>query len=64
VSIYRRSATQPLGLRWGFETTSSQIMDYCQRLIAIQGLTPVRLKKMAASGMTGNRHLSIEEPGN
>jgi hypothetical protein len=22
-SIYRRSATQPLGLRWGFETTSS-----------------------------------------
>jgi len=22
VSIYRRSATQPLGLRWGFETTS------------------------------------------
>ncbi|MDH3879438.1 MAG: hypothetical protein OET18_16480, partial [Desulfobacterales bacterium] len=21
VSIYRRSATQPLGLRWGFETT-------------------------------------------
>jgi hypothetical protein len=24
VSIYRRPATQPLGLRWGFETTSSQ----------------------------------------
>ena len=23
VSIYRRPATQPLGLRWGFETTSS-----------------------------------------
>jgi hypothetical protein len=22
VSIYRRSATQPLSLRWGFETTS------------------------------------------
>jgi hypothetical protein len=22
VSIYRRPATQPLGLRWGFETTS------------------------------------------
>jgi len=37
----------------------SQIMDDCQRLIAIQGLTPVRLNKMAASGMTGNRHLSI-----
>ena len=25
VSIYRRSATQPLSLRWGFETTSKQI---------------------------------------
>ena len=25
VSIYRRPATQPLGLRWGFETTSKQI---------------------------------------
>ncbi|MGD9134342.1 MAG: hypothetical protein PVF78_11880, partial [Desulfobacterales bacterium] len=24
VSIYRRPATQPLGLRWGFETTSKQ----------------------------------------
>jgi hypothetical protein len=24
VSIYRRPATQPLGLRWGFETTSNQ----------------------------------------
>jgi len=24
VSIYRRSATQPLGLRWGFETTSNR----------------------------------------
>jgi len=24
VSIYRRSATQPLGLRWGFETTSKE----------------------------------------
>jgi hypothetical protein len=23
VSIYRRPATQPLGLRWGFETTSN-----------------------------------------
>jgi len=23
VSIYRRSATQPLGLRWGFETASN-----------------------------------------
>jgi len=25
VSIYRRPATQPLGLRWGFETTSDGI---------------------------------------
>ena len=25
VSIYRRAATQPLGLRWGFETTSNQL---------------------------------------
>jgi hypothetical protein len=25
VSIYRRPETQPLGLRWGFETTSNQI---------------------------------------
>jgi hypothetical protein len=24
VSIYRRPATQPLGLRWGFETTSKR----------------------------------------
>jgi hypothetical protein len=24
VSIYRRTATQPLGLRWGFETTSNR----------------------------------------
>jgi hypothetical protein len=24
--IYRRSATQPLGLRWGFETTSSRAL--------------------------------------
>jgi hypothetical protein len=23
VSIYRRPATRPLGLRWGFETTST-----------------------------------------
>ena len=28
VSIYRRSATQPLGLRWGFETTSNHIAAY------------------------------------
>ncbi len=26
VSIYRRPATQPLGLRWGFETTSNNVM--------------------------------------
>jgi len=25
VSIYRRSATQPLSLRWGFENTSNKI---------------------------------------
>jgi hypothetical protein len=25
VSIYQRPATQPLGFRWGFETTSNQI---------------------------------------
>jgi hypothetical protein len=25
VSIYRRPATQPLGLRWGFETTSMDL---------------------------------------
>jgi hypothetical protein len=25
VSIYRRPATQPLGLRWGFETTSRAV---------------------------------------
>jgi hypothetical protein len=25
VSIYRRLATQALGLRWGFETTSKEI---------------------------------------
>jgi hypothetical protein len=25
VSIYRRLATQPLGLRWGFETTSNNV---------------------------------------
>jgi hypothetical protein len=25
VSIYRRPATQPLGLRWGFEITSSVV---------------------------------------
>ncbi|MDH3929852.1 MAG: hypothetical protein OEV22_18130, partial [Deltaproteobacteria bacterium] len=25
VSIYRRAATQPLDLRWGFETTSKQL---------------------------------------
>jgi hypothetical protein len=27
VSIYRRPATQPLGLRWGFKTTSMQISE-------------------------------------
>jgi len=31
VSIYRRPATQPLGLRWGFEATSkkSPAKEYC-----------------------------------
>jgi hypothetical protein len=27
VSIYRRSATQPLSLRWGFETISKVSTD-------------------------------------
>ena len=30
VSIYRRPATQPLGLRWGFDTTSDQYGLKCQ----------------------------------
>jgi hypothetical protein len=36
MSIYRRSATQPLGLRWGFETASMQI--------------PYRLRSTLAAG--------------
>ena len=31
VSIYRRTATQPLALRWGFETTSNLTTECFRR---------------------------------
>jgi len=33
VSIYQRSATQPLSLRWGFETASKVCGNYCRSTI-------------------------------
>jgi hypothetical protein len=33
VSIYRRSATQPLGLRWGVENTSNEVCPEDKHLI-------------------------------
>jgi hypothetical protein len=35
VSIYRRTATQPLGLRWGFETISRNAPVFEHRLVAL-----------------------------
>jgi hypothetical protein len=32
VSIYRRLATQPLGFRWGFETTSTEFYEKQYRI--------------------------------
>jgi hypothetical protein len=43
VSIYRRPATQPLGLRWGFETTSNQLA----------GRVAERLKAAASKAVEG-----------
>ena len=36
VSIYRRPATQPLGLRWGFETTSKQKTESALTLASLK----------------------------
>jgi len=39
MSIYRRSATQPLDLRWGFETTSKHIGGGQRKAFLIKKLT-------------------------
>ena len=47
VSIYRRLATQPLGLRWGFEATSNPIA----------GRVAERLKAAASKAVEGHQAL-------
>jgi hypothetical protein len=44
VSIYRRPATQPLGLRWGFEITSNSTANEQHRLLNVK---PKRLAVLA-----------------
>ena len=49
VSIYRRPATQPLGLRWGFETTSNP-----PRITVAQNETQTATNEKNASSATSN----------
>ena len=52
VSIYRRSATLQLGLRWGFETSSNHIVERINREVKI-------LMTYALVLATGNRTVKV-----
>jgi hypothetical protein len=56
VSIYRRSATQPLGPRWGFETTSKYFGNLAKRN------RDVNCSRQITAGRTGRRHLCGQLP--
>jgi allantoin racemase len=58
VSIYRRPATQPLGLRWGFETTSIFLGDTA---LKIKVIIPVSAGKWNTS--VGSDYEQCKQPG-